>query len=150
MYFISFKILIFLYNIVLMDFEDLTTTTLKTTWIEIAAIVLTVFLLVTNIQIPLLTRLMDTIYGKLFGFLLIIYLLSEEQYRLAIALAFILINVLSVNRERDDLLTLRNKLQKSSVEKNKIQAKISGPTKKCSRENRVIEKKDEFQPGFNL
>ena len=133
-----------------MDFEDLTTTTLKTTWIEIAAIVLTVFLLVTNIQIPLLTRLMDTIYGKLFGFLLIIYLLSEEQYRLAIALAFILINVLSVNRERDDLLTLRNKLQKTSVEKNKIQAKISGPTRKCSRENRVIEKKDEFQPGFNL
>ena len=133
-----------------MDFEDLTTTTLKTTWIEITAIVLTVFLLVTNIQIPLLTRLMDTIYGKLFGFLLIIYLLSEEQYRLAIALAFILINVLSVNRERDDLLTLRNKLQKSSVEKNKIQVKISGSTSKCSRENRVIEKKDEFQPGFNL
>ena len=133
-----------------MDFEDLTTTTLKTTWIEIAAIVLTVFLLVTNIQIPLLTRLMDTIYGKLFGFLLIIYLLSEEQYRLAIALAFILINVLSVNRERDDLLTLRNKLQKSSVEKNKNKLKYQGPTRKCSRENRVIEKKDEFQPGFNL
>ena len=61
-----------------------------------------------------------------------------------------MINVLSVNRERDDLLTLRNKLQKSSVEKNNIQAKISGPTRKCSRENRVIEKKDEGQPGFNL
>ena len=45
-------------------FEDLTTTTLKTTWIEITAIVLTVFLLITNIQIPLLTKLMDTIYGK--------------------------------------------------------------------------------------
>ena len=69
---------------------------------------------------------MDTIYGKLFGFLLIIYLLSEEQYRFAIELAFILINVLSVNRERDDLLTLRNKLQKS-LEKNKIRDEISGP-----------------------
>ena len=55
-------------------------TTLKTTWIEIANCFNSIFT-ATNIQIPLLTRLMDTI-GKLFGFLLIIYLLSEEQYRL--------------------------------------------------------------------
>ena len=39
----------------------------------------------------------------------IVYLLSEEHYRLAIAISIVFINGLSYIRERDDLITLRNK-----------------------------------------
>ncbi len=131
-----------------MEFEDITTNFLRNTWFEYSVLIFTIVFIVSNVQIPVLTMLVDTFFGKLFIIFVIIYLLSEEHYRLSIALGLILINVLSSIRERDDLMSLRNKVRKSPVEKSKEQKKISGPTKKCSRENRTVTKEEREPLGY--
>ena len=78
-----------------MEFEDITTNFLRNTWFEYSVLIFTIVFIVSNIQIPVLTMLVDTFFGKLFIIFVIIYLLSEEHYRLSIALGLILINVLS-------------------------------------------------------
>ena len=51
-------------------------------------------------------------------------------------------------RERDDIISLRNRVQKSALEKSSEQKKISGPTNKCSRENRHISQEEKVPIGF--
>ena len=133
-----------------MDFEDTTARILKVKWLEFIIVVFAIVYVVAKVQFGFLTDLVDSIFGKLFMVFLIIYLLSEEQYRIAIAIGLVFINVLGTIRERDDIITLRNRVQKSALEKSPEQKKISGPTNKCSRENRHISQEEKVPMGVKF
>lgn len=109
-----------------MDFEDTTEKILEMKIIEYPVILAIITILVTNTQIDVLNNFIDSMIGKLIFIFLICYLLSQQHYRLAVSFSLLFVFSLSFIRERNDLMTLRNKVQKSSSEKTDMQKKISG------------------------
>ena len=108
-----------------MDFEYDINDVLKSDYTIYAVSIVTLIYVFYRKNIEIFTKFVDSIYGRAIMLMLVVWLLSEEHYTIAICIIIVIIHTLYWRRERDDY-----KLVKYTINTETSSEKAG----KCSRE----------------
>lgn len=85
-----------------MDFEYDINDVLKSDYTIYAVSIVTLIYVFYRKNIEVFTKFVDSIYGRAIMLMLVVWLLSEEHYTIAICIIIVIIHTLYWRRERDD------------------------------------------------
>ena len=121
-----------------MDFEYDINDVLKSDYTIYAVSIVTLIYVFYRKNIEVFTKFVDSIYGRAIMLMLVVWLLSEEHYTIAICIIIVIIHTLYWRRERDDY-----KLVKYTINTDTNSEK----TGKCSREGVRYSEAEREVPG---
>lgn len=108
-----------------MDFEYDINDVLKSDYTIYAVSIVTLIYVFYRKNIEVFTKFVDSIYGRAIMLMLVVWLLSEEHYTIAICIIIVIIHTLYWRRERDDYKLVKYTINTETT---------SEKTGKCSRE----------------
>ncbi len=121
-----------------MDFEYDINDVLKSDYIIYAISIITLIYVFYQKNIEVFTKFVDSIYGRAIMLMLVIWLLSEEHYTIAICTIIVIIHTLYWRRERNDYNLVKYTINKDTS---------SSKNGKCSREGVRYPEAEREVPG---